>query len=133
MPSNRVFTNPEGEKQLVQYVRDYPMPDLGVLCPTCHVPLNMVTVQCCPLCLWQRPKVDFQFERERCVPCGGYNVYDTANGGAYEPEMFCDDCQIFIEVTTEGNGDHYWDCYECGQGVRKEDPGEYEVICRWCH
>ena len=105
----------------------YIRPNLGRECTACGgVPIDPVTWRC-TLCNKYKPAAFLDFDKDRCEHCGSYNV--TMNAFM---EWYCDDCQRWVESTNEGNGDTYWDCYECGNGFKKEDPGEYEVICYWC-
>ena len=99
---------------------------LGRECDDCKIPVDPKSRRC-TLCNKHYPLTKFDFDKDRCEHCGSYNVYLNEF-----IEWYCEDCQIWIESTNEGNGATFGDCYECGMGFKKEDPGEYEVICYWC-
>ena len=106
--------------------RDYRHPSVGRECDVCKVPIAPKPRRC-TLCDRYHPYTFQDFDKDRCEHCGSYNV--SMNEFM---QWYCDDCQLWIESTNEGNGDTFGDCYECGLGFKKEDPGEYEVICYWC-
>lgn len=98
-------------------------PDLGKECDDCHVPLDPSNRRC-SLCDRHYP-LHWDFEKDRCEHCGSYEVHCNM-----DERWWCDDCHQWIESTNEGNGDNYGDCYECGNGYKKEDPEQ--KICYWC-
>ena len=98
-------------------------PNLGKECDNCHVPIDPSNRQC-SLCQKHYP-VHLDFDQDRCEFCGGYDVYMNHN-----MQWWCDDCNLCIESTNEGNGDVYGDCYECGNGYKKDHPEQ--TSCEWC-
>jgi hypothetical protein len=100
-------------------------PSLGKECSDCEVPIDP-TNRRCTLCNRHYPKY-LDFDKDRCEHCGSYNVYMDE----FDMRFWCDDCQLWIESTNEGNGATFADCRECGGGFIK-DQSEYPDICYWC-
>ena len=101
----------------------FPRPNLGKECNDCQVPIDPTNRQC-SLCLKHYP-IYLDYDKDRCEFCGGYDVYMNHN-----MQWWCDECQLWIESTNEGNGEVYGDCYECERGYRKNSPED--TSCEWC-
>jgi hypothetical protein len=103
---------------------DYRHPSLGRECNECRVPIDPKSRRC-TLCNKYYPRTILDFDKDRCEHCGSYQVVMNEF-----MQWWCDDCQQWIESTNEGNGVTFGDCYECGNGFKKEE--EEQVICYWC-
>ncbi len=98
-------------------------PNLGKECDNCHVPIDPTNHQC-SLCLKQY-SVFSLYDKDRCEHCGNYDVYMDQM-----MHWWCEDCQMWIDSTNEGNGDSFGDCVICCCGFRKERPEQ--TCCEYC-